>query len=116
MEQGSILTSLLPLIVLFAIFYFLVIRPQQKQARAHQKMISELSKGDKFITNGGLICEVVKPEVDFIKVKINDEGVLAKISKKFIAEKFEPAQNAAQNATASAENSAAKQGKQRKQS
>ena len=109
MEQGSILTSLLPLIVLFAIFYFLVIRPQQKQARAHQKMISELSKGDKFITNGGLICEVVKPEVDFIKVKINDEGVLAKISKKFIAEKFEPAQNAAENAAkiaAKAENSA----------
>lgn len=52
-------------------------------------MISELTKGDKIITQGGLICEVVKPELDFIKVKINDEGILAKISKKFIAEKFD---------------------------
>lgn len=52
-------------------------------------MIEELAKGDKIITNGGLICEVIKPEVDFIKVKINDEGINAKISKKFIAEKIE---------------------------
>lgn len=89
MQQGSILTSLLPLIVLFAIFYLLVIRPQQKQAKAHQKMIEGLVKGDKIITTGGLICEVLKPEVDFIKVKINDEGINAKISKKFIAEKIE---------------------------
>lgn len=89
MEQNSVLTSLLPLIVLFAIFYFLVIRPQQKQAKAHKKMISELSKGDKIITNGGLICEVVKPEEDFIKVKLNDENVMAKISKEFIAKKID---------------------------
>ncbi|TQR33676.1 preprotein translocase subunit YajC [Campylobacter sp. MIT 99-7217] len=88
MEQNSMLTSLLPLIVLFAIFYFLVIRPQQKQAKAHKQMISELSKGDKIITNGGLICEVVKPEEDFIKVKLNDENVMAKISKEFIAKKI----------------------------
>lgn len=71
-------------------------------------MISELTKGDKIITQGGLICEVVKPELDFIKVKINDEGVLAKISKKFIAEKFEPSQNAEPKTPASTENSATK--------
>ncbi len=87
--QGSFLTSFLPLIVLIAIFYLLVIRPQQKQAKAHRKMIEELVKGDKIITNGGLICEVVKPESDFIKVKINDEGINAKISKEFIARKLE---------------------------
>lgn len=87
--QGSFLTSFLPLIVLIAIFYLLVIRPQQKQAKAHRKMIEELDKGDKIITNGGLICEVVKPENDFIKVKINDEGINAKISKEFIARKLE---------------------------
>lgn len=87
--QGSFLTSFLPLIVLIAIFYLLVIRPQQKQAKSHRKMIEELVKGDKIITNGGLICEVVKPESDFIKVKINDEGINAKISKEFIARKLE---------------------------
>lgn len=81
MAENSILTSLLPLVVLFAIFYFLVIRPQQKQAKAHKQMLESLQKGDKIITNGGLICEVVKPEEDFIKVKLNEDNVTAKISR-----------------------------------
>lgn len=88
-ENGNIWTSLLPLVVLFAIFYFLVIRPQQKQAKNHKLMIASLEKGDKIITNGGLICEVVKPEEDFIKVKLNDENVIVKISKDFIAKKID---------------------------
>ncbi len=83
---GHILTSLLPLIVLFGIFYFLVIRPQQKQAKAHKEMLEALKKGDKIITNGGLICEVIKPEKDFIKVKLNDE-TFVKISREYIAKK-----------------------------
>ncbi|EAI4080342.1 preprotein translocase subunit YajC [Campylobacter coli] len=89
MAENSILTSLLPLVVLFAIFYFLVIRPQQKQAKAHKQMLESLQKGDKIITNGGLICEVVKPEEDFIKVKLNEDNVTAKISREFIAKKID---------------------------
>ncbi|MBM0637163.1 preprotein translocase subunit YajC [Campylobacter sp. VicNov18] len=88
MTENSILTSLLPLVVLFAIFYFLVIRPQQKQAKAHKQMLESLQKGDKIITNGGLICEVIKPEEDFIKVKLNEDNVTAKISRDFIAKKI----------------------------
>ncbi|HEF9232217.1 preprotein translocase subunit YajC [Campylobacter coli] len=89
MAENSILTSLLPLVVLFAIFYFLVIRPQQKQAKAHKQMLESLQRGDKIITNGGLICEVVKPEDDFIKVKLNEDNVTAKISREFIAKKID---------------------------
>ncbi|ECP7318618.1 preprotein translocase subunit YajC [Campylobacter coli] len=89
MAENSILTSLLPLVVLFVIFYFLVIRPQQKQAKAHKQMLESLQKGDKIITNGGLICEVVKPEDDFIKVKLNEDNVTAKISREFIAKKID---------------------------
>ncbi|EMH2849881.1 preprotein translocase subunit YajC [Campylobacter jejuni] len=89
MAENSILTSLLPLVVLFAIFYFLVIRPQQKQAKAHKQMLESLQKGDKIITNGGLICEVVKPDEDFIKVKLNEDNVTAKISREFIAKKID---------------------------
>ncbi|EJD3120296.1 preprotein translocase subunit YajC [Campylobacter jejuni] len=89
MAENSILTSLLPFVVLFAIFYFLVIRPQQKQAKAHKQMLESLQKGDKIITNGGLICEVVKPEEDFIKVKLNEDNVTAKISREFIAKKID---------------------------
>lgn len=89
MQGGSdIFASLLPLIVLFAIFYFLVIRPQQKQAKEHKGMIADLKKGDKVITNGGIICEVVKPEEDFIKVKLNDD-VVVKVSRDYIAKKIE---------------------------
>ncbi|EAL3917719.1 preprotein translocase subunit YajC [Campylobacter upsaliensis] len=88
MAENSILTSLLPLIVLFAIFYFLVIRPQQKQAKAHKQMLESLQKGDKIITNGGLICEVIKPEEDFIKVKLNEEDITARISREFVAKKI----------------------------
>lgn len=89
MTENSIWTPLLPLVVLFAIFYFLVIRPQQKQAKAHRQMLDTLQKGDKIITNGGLICEVIKPEEDFIKVKLNEEGVVAKISREFIAKRID---------------------------
>lgn len=89
MQGGSdIFASLLPLIVLFAIFYFLVIRPQQKQAKEHKEMVGALKKGDKVITNGGLIGEVVKPEEDFIKVKLNDDTTV-KISREYVAKKIE---------------------------
>ena len=84
----EIVSSLLPLVVLFAIFYFLVIRPQQKQAKTHKAMLADLKKGDKIITNGGLMCEVVKPEENFIKVKLNDE-VIVKIAREYIAKKID---------------------------
>jgi len=66
-----------------------VLRPQQNQAKKHKEMVSALKKGDKIITNGGLICEVVKPEEDSIKVKLNDEGTIVKISKEFVARKID---------------------------
>lgn len=88
MQDGNILASLLPLVVLFAIFYFLVIRPQQKQAKAHKEMVGSLQKGDKIITNGGIICEVYKPEEDFIKVKLNDD-IIVKVSRDYVAKKVD---------------------------
>jgi preprotein translocase subunit YajC len=87
-SQGNFFASFLPLIVLFGIFYFLIIRPQQKQAKEHQEMINSLKKGDRIITTGGLIVEVVKPEEDFIKVKLNDD-VVVKLSKEFVSSKIE---------------------------
>ncbi|MCI5539358.1 preprotein translocase subunit YajC [Campylobacter lanienae] len=88
MAENSMLTSLLPLVVLFAIFYFLVIRPQQKQQREHKNMLANLQKGDKIITNGGLVCEVIKPDDDFIKVKLNDD-VIVRIDRNFVAKKLD---------------------------
>ena len=88
MQEGNFVASLLPLVVLFAIFYFLVIRPQQKQQKAHAAMLAALEKGDKIITSGGLICEVITPEEDFIRVKLNDD-VIVRVSREFVARKIE---------------------------
>ncbi|BDQ26348.1 preprotein translocase subunit YajC [Helicobacter heilmannii] len=87
-QTKDILTSLLPLLVLFLIFYFLIIRPQRVQAKKHKEMVEGLQKGDKIVTQGGLICEVIKPEHNFFKVRIND-NTEAKLSKNHVAYKLE---------------------------
>ena len=86
--QGSLLGSLMPLIVLFAIFYFLIIRPQQKQQKEHNDMLEALGKGDKIITTGGLIVEIVKVEDEFFKIK-NMDGSEARLVKSFVSSKWE---------------------------
>ncbi|CAI8193339.1 MAG: preprotein translocase subunit YajC [Sulfurovum sp.] len=87
-ESGDLITSLLPLVALFAIFYFLIIRPQQKQAKNHREMVANLKKGDKIVTNGGLIVEVSKVEDDYFVVKSND-GSEMKLVKEFVARLLE---------------------------
>jgi len=89
MEQsGSLLGSLLPLVVLFAIFYFLIIRPQQKQQKEHNAMLESLEKGDKIVTSGGLIVEISKVEEGFYKVK-NIDGTESRLVKTFVTSKWE---------------------------
>ncbi len=61
---GSAFASFIPLILIFAIMYFLLIRPQQKKAKEHAKMVSELRRGDQVVTSGGLIGKVSKVKDD----------------------------------------------------
>jgi preprotein translocase subunit YajC len=86
MSQGA-LAQFLPLILLFVIFYFLIIRPQQKQQKAHKEMLASLKKGDRIVTTGGLIAEVVKPEEDYLKIKINDDTVV-RLDRAYVARKL----------------------------
>ncbi len=58
-QQPSVWMSILPLLLLFVVFYFLMIRPQQKRQREHQEMIARLKKGDQVVTGGGLIGTIV---------------------------------------------------------
>ncbi len=90
MEGSStdLITSLLPLVALFAIFYFLIIRPQQKQAKQHKEMIAELKKGDKIVTNGGLMVEITKVNEDSLVVK-NHDNTEMKLVKEFVAKKLD---------------------------
>ncbi len=57
---GDILTSFAPLIFIGVIFYFLLIRPQQKRAKEHQAMVSALRRGDQVVTQGGIVGKVAK--------------------------------------------------------
>ncbi|WRD48944.1 preprotein translocase subunit YajC [Helicobacter pylori] len=84
----DILTTLLPLVVLFLIFYFLIVRPQRQQQKKHKEMIEGLTKGDKIVTQGGLIVEVLKAEANFFSVKLNDD-ITAKLSKNYVAFKLD---------------------------
>jgi preprotein translocase subunit YajC len=54
------------------IFYFLLIRPQQKRAKEHKAMVESLKKGDKIITNGGIYAQVIDVKENFLKVEIAD--------------------------------------------
>jgi len=87
-ESGDLVSSLLPLVALFAIFYFLIIRPQQKQAKNHKTMVADLAKGDKIVTNGGLMVEIIKVEEEFFVVKSSDTSEL-KLQKDFVAKKLD---------------------------
>jgi preprotein translocase subunit YajC len=84
----DIIAQLLPFIFLIAIMYFVIIRPQQKEAKAKKEMIEALAKGDKVVTNGGFIAVVHKVEEKFLSIKMNDD-VIVKIAKDAIARKYE---------------------------
>jgi preprotein translocase subunit YajC len=84
----EIISQLLPFIFLIAIMYFVIIRPQQKEAQAKKEMLEALKKGDKVITNGGFIVVIHKVEEKFLSVKINDDTI-TKITKDAVAKKFE---------------------------
>lgn len=84
----EIISQLLPFVFLIAIMYFVIIRPQQKEAKAKKEMIEALKKGDKVITAGGFIVVINKVEENFLSVKLNDD-VISKITKDSIVKKFE---------------------------
>lgn len=67
---GDPLLSFLPLVLIFAVIYFLMIRPQAKRAKEHRKMVSELSKGDEVVTNGGLAGQVTEVGENFVMVEV----------------------------------------------
>ena len=60
-----------PLVAIFAIFYFLMIRPQQKRAKAHRDMVAAVKKGDEVVTGGGLIGKVVKVNEGDVEIELS---------------------------------------------
>ena len=72
MSNGGI-TQFLPLILIFIIFYFFLIRPQQKKAKEHKNMVNAIKRGDKIITSGGIFATVERVmDNDKVEVSISD--------------------------------------------
>ena len=64
------LMGLMPIILMFIVLWFLMIRPQMKKAKEHQKMVSELAKGDEVVTQGGMAGKIVKVGENYITVEV----------------------------------------------
>ncbi len=96
-DTGGGMLQLLPLVLIFVVFYFLLIRPQQKKAKMHRSMVEAVKRGDKVITGGGLVGTVTKAsEGKEIQVEIA-EGVRVKVLRHTLTEiltKPEPASKA----------------------
>ncbi len=82
--QQSAFGGFVPLIVIFVIFYFLLIRPQQKRAKDHTAMLNALKKDDRIITNGGMYGTVTAVKGEILEVKIA-ENVKVEISRQGVA-------------------------------
>lgn len=80
----SLIASILPLVLIIVVFYFLLIRPQQKRAKEHRQMLENLKRGDKVITVGGIygVVESVNPNTVVLKIA---ENVKVKFSKQSVA-------------------------------
>ena len=87
------LAQFVPLILIFIVFYFLLIRPQQKKAKEHQNYLSNLKKGDKVITSGGIFGQIAGIADNVVTLEIADD-VRIKVSRSSIAGSASEAQQA----------------------
>ncbi len=76
--------QILPLVFMFAIFYFLLIRPQQKKAKEHKVLLESMKKGDNVVTAGGVHGKIIAVENDLVTLEIAN-NVHIKITKSYIA-------------------------------
>jgi len=81
------LMGLMPIILMFIVLWFLMIRPQMKKAKEHQKMVSELAKGDEVVTQGGMAGKIVKVGENYVTLEVGelkDQPVEVQVQKQAI--------------------------------
>jgi preprotein translocase subunit YajC len=78
---GSSLLSLAPLLFIFAIFYFLLIMPQQKKQKKWQAMLGELKNGDKIVTSGGLRGTIISLKDDSLVLRVPPDNLKLEVSR-----------------------------------
>ena len=69
-QQPSMLASFIPLILIFLIFYFLLIRPQQKNQKEHKVLLDSIQRGDEILSSGGILGKVIRVDNDKLTVEI----------------------------------------------
>ena len=84
-QQGDPFGFLLPMLIIFGAFYFLLIRPQQKRAKQHKEMVAALSKGEEVVTNGGLLGKVTDVDDNFISLEISS-GLTVKVQRQAVSQ------------------------------
>ena len=80
-QENSIFGALMPLVIVFAIFYFLVIRPQKNKQKQHEQKVSELTRGTKIITGGGFYATIQKVHDGKFEVTLDGDNTVATITK-----------------------------------
>lgn len=92
---GSAFAQFVPLILIFAIMYFLLIRPQQKKVKDHKAMVEALRRGDQIVTQGGIVGKVIRVKDGEVEVEVEiAQGVTVRVVRATIAQvrsKTEPA-------------------------
>ena len=83
--QPSMFMQLLPLLLIFVVFYFLLIRPQQKRAKEHRAMVAALATGDEVVTSGGMLGRISEVGDQFLTVEVA-EGVRVRVQRHTIAQ------------------------------
>ena len=86
---GSPLMAALPFVLIFGLFYFLILRPQQKQSRQKDEMMKNIKRGDKVVTAGGIHGRVINAEEDLLSIEIS-KGVNVQIARANIAAVINP--------------------------
>lgn len=84
-QAPSMLGSLLPLILIVVIFWFLLIRPQMKRNKQHRELVAALSAGDEVVTAGGMLGTITEVGESFVSVELT-EGVVIKVQKHSVAQ------------------------------
>ena len=79
-QEPNLWLNLLPLVALFVVFYFILIRPQTQRAKKHRDMLAGLTRGDEVVTTGGLVGRIVEIGDSFVDLEIADK-VVAKVQK-----------------------------------
>jgi preprotein translocase subunit YajC len=83
-DAGSMWTAVLPLLLMVGIFYFLLIRPQQKKAKEHRQFLENLKKGDRVITSGGICGEITSISEQTVIMEVADK-VRVEVGRPYIA-------------------------------